>query len=184
MRVSRKIVCTVVILALLGILTVAVHRHRVQQSAAISQLYIGAAVIPRGAPRISASVLHQLASADFIVVTDLRYLPLIVKESFCKIEMCNYVGIKFDMVNPGETMSTDYILPRVPNKRLVFAALNRDSAIVVYERGGYANVLRATILDFKDGTAWDTTLNNYSIRNLSDLRVALIQENYAVADGQ
>jgi hypothetical protein len=88
------------------------------------------------------------------------------------------------MVNPGETMSTDYILPGVPNKRLVFAALNRDSAIVVYERGGYANLLRTTILGFRDGKTWDTALNRYSIRSLPELRVALSQEKYGVADGK
>ena len=107
-----------------------------------------------------------------------------MKESFCNVEACNYGGTKFDMVNPDETMSTDYILPGVPNKRLVFAALNRDSAIVVYERGGYANLLRTTILDFRDGKTWDTTLNSYSIRNLPALRVALSQEKYGMADGK
>jgi hypothetical protein len=44
------------------------------------------------------------------------------------------------MVNPGDTMSTDYMIEGVPNKRLVFAALNKASASVVYERGGYANL--------------------------------------------
>lgn len=80
------------------------------------------------------------------------------------------------MVNPGETMSTDYILSGVPNKRLVFAALNKNSAIIVYEQGGFANTLRATILDFKDLKSWDTTLD-HRIRNLGDLRTALIQGN-------
>jgi len=115
---------------------------------------------------------------------DLRYLPSRVKESFCNVEDCNYGGTKFDMVNPDETMSTDYILPGVPNKLLVFAVLNRDSAIVVYEGGGYANLLRTTILDFRDGKTWDTTLNSYSIRNLPELRVALGQEKYGMADGK
>jgi hypothetical protein len=184
MSISLKTASVVVILALVGIIAVAVHRHRVNQAIAASQLYNDTAPIPKDSPRISASVLRQLASADFSVVTDLRYLPSRVKESFCNVEECNYRGIKFDMVNPGETMSTDYILPGVPNKRLVFAALNRDSAIVVYERGGYANLLRTTILDFRDGKTWDTALNSYSIKNLRELRVALSQENYGVADGK
>lgn len=61
-----------------------------------------------------------------------------VKGSFCNIEKCNFVGVKFDMVNSGEAMSTDALIPGVPNKRLRFAALNDDSAIVFYEWGGYA----------------------------------------------
>ncbi len=183
MRVSLKIACVVTILALLGIVAVAVHRHRLKQDTAVSQLYNETAPIAKGAPRIPASALGPLTSADFMVVTNLRYLPSRVKESFCNVEDCNYVGIKFDMVNPGEPMSTDYILPGVPNKRLVFAALNKDSAIFVYEKGGYANLLRTTILDFRDGRAWDTTLNSYSIRNLRDLRVALTQEKYTIPHG-
>jgi hypothetical protein len=128
MRLSLKIACVVTILALLGIVAVAVNRHRLKEDTAVSQLYNEIASIAKGAPRIPASALGPLASADFMVVTNLRYLPSRVKESFCNVEDCNYVGIKFDMVNPGETMSTDYILPVVPNKRLVFAALNKASA--------------------------------------------------------
>ena len=126
MRLSFKIAWVAAILVLLGIAGLAVHRHRSRQATALSQLYSGIAPIPKGAPRITPSAHHQLLSADFTVVTDLRYLPSGVKQSFCNVEECNYVGTKFDMVNPGSVMSTDYIIPGVPNKRLVFAALNRN----------------------------------------------------------
>lgn len=53
------------------------------------------------------------------------------------------------MVNAGETMSKDDIVPEVPNKQLRFAALNSDSAIVFYEWGGYASQLRVTAFDFR-----------------------------------
>ncbi len=184
MSISLKTACVLVILALLGIVAITVHRHRVKQDTTASQLYNDTASIPKGAPSISAPVLRQLTSGDFTVVMDLRFLPSRVKESFCNVEDCNYGSTKFDMVNPGETMSTDLILPGVPNKRLVFAALNRDCAIVVYERGGYVSFLRTTILDFRDGKTWETTLNSYPIRNLPELRVALSQGKYDVADGK
>ena len=119
MSISQKTASVAVILALVGIVAVAVHRHHVKQATAASQLYNDAVPIPKGAARISAAVLRQLTSSDFTVVTDLRYLPAPVKESFCNVEDCNYASTKFDMVNPGETMSTDYILPGVPNKRLI-----------------------------------------------------------------
>jgi hypothetical protein len=184
MSMSLKTACVVVILTLLGVVAITVHRHRLKKATAASQLYNDTAPIPKGAPRISASVLRQLTSANFRVVTDLRFLPSRVKESFCDVEDCSYRGDKFDMVNPGDTMSNDYILPGVPNKRLVFAALNRDSAFIVYERGGYANLLRTAVLDFRDGQTWDTTLNTHSVKNLHDLRGALTQEKYTVADGK
>ena len=182
MRLLPKVAFVVIALILVGVAIVAVHRHRVKQTVVLSQLYNGVHRIPRNAPRISSSELSQLVSADFSVVTDLRYLSSDVKESFCNVEHCEYEGVRFDMVNPGDRMSTDYILPGVPNKRLVFAAVNQESAIVVYERGGYANFLRAMILDFKDGSAWNTTLNSHSIRNLRDLRTALAQEHYTTGN--
>jgi hypothetical protein len=49
---------------------------------------------------------------NFVIVTDVRALPESVKGSFCNVEKCNFVGVKFDMVNPGEAMSTDYIISR------------------------------------------------------------------------
>jgi len=182
MRPSLKITSIVGIVVLLGVAAITMRRHR--QAVAVSQLYSSTISILKGAPRIPMSTLRQLTLADFTVVRDLRYVPVAVKESFCNIEECDYVGSKFDMVNPGETMSTDYILPGVPNKRLVFAALNKDSAVIVYERGGYANFLRATILDFRGGRSWDSTLNRYSVKNLQDLRVALAQEESTSGDGK
>jgi len=175
---SFKVVFALSLLILLGVAPIAVHRHRIGQARALVQMYDGIRPIPRNAPSIPAPVLSQLVNADFKVVTDLRYVPSAVKDSFCNIEQCNYMGVKFDMVNPGDTMSTDYIIERVPNKRLVFAALNKESAIVVYERGGFLTFRRATILDFRDGSAWASTLNNPNVRNMRDLRAALAEEKY------
>jgi hypothetical protein len=175
---SFKFLIALSLLVLLVGAISAVRRHRVRQATTITQLYKGIRPVPVNAPRIPAPVLRQLVNADFEVVTNLGYFPSPVKESFCNIERCNYVGVKFDMVNPGDTMSTDYIIEGVPNKRLVFAALNKASAIVVYERGGYANFLCVTILDFGDGSAWGSRLNNPNVKNMHDLREALADEKY------
>lgn len=75
MSISLKTACVVVILALLGLVAIAVHRQRVEKTTSACQVYDDTAAMPKGAPRISASVLRQLTSADFTVVTDLRYLP-------------------------------------------------------------------------------------------------------------
>lgn len=171
----------VIALSLLIFLMAAIRvarSHRVRQAVAITRLYDGVRPVPVNAPHIPAPVLRHLVNADFEVVTNVGYVPFAVKESFCNIEKCDYVGVKFDMVNPGDTMSTDYIIEGVPNKRLVFAALNKESAIVVYERGGFFNILRATIIDFKDGSAWGSELNNYKVKNMHDLRAALAEEDY------
>ena len=109
-------------------------------------------------------------------MTDIRQLPSRVKDSFCNVQHCNYVGVKFDMVNPDETNSTDLIVPGVPNRRLVFAGLNKDSAVLVYEVGSYASFLRASILDFKTGAAWNGNVRD--VKNMRDLRTFLAQENH------
>jgi len=175
---SFKVAVSLLLVTILAVAVIAVRCHRAQQATAIAELYEGIRPVPTNAPRIPAPVLSQLVNADFKVVTNLRYVPSPVKDSFCNIERCNYIGVKFDMANPGDTMSTDYIIDGIPNKRLVFAALNKESAIVVYERGGYANFLCATILDFRDGSAWGSALNNHNVKNMHDLRAALAEEEY------
>ena len=111
---------------------------------------------------------------------NLRYVPPVVKDSFCSVEHCEFVGSKFDMVNPGDRMSTDLVIKDVPNKRLVLAALNRQSAIVLYQRGGYGDTLRVTVLNFQDGSAWRARLNDYAISTLPNLRDSLSRGEYAV----
>src|ERR1700730_1557742 len=107
---------------------------------------------------MSLAQLDKLMRENFVILTDVRKLPESVKSSFCNIEKCNFVGVKFDMVNPGEAMSTDYIIPGVPNKQLRFAALNGNSAIVLYEWGGYADQECVTVFDFREHTLWGASL--------------------------
>jgi hypothetical protein len=82
------------------------------------------------------------------------------------------------MVNPGVEMSTDYVLPGAPNKRLVFAGESSAAAILVYELGGNANVLIAITFDYRAGRIWTATLNNYSVRSVQELRNAVKQGDY------
>ena len=111
-----KVVVALSLLIVLAVAMIAVRRHRVRQAIAIAELYEAIRPVPTNAPRIPAPVLSQLVNADFKVVTNLRDIPSPVKDSFCNIEWCNYMGVKFDMVNPGDTMSTDYIIEGVPQQ--------------------------------------------------------------------
>lgn len=101
-----------------------------------------------------------------------------MKGSFCNIENCNFVGVKFDMVNPGKAMSTDYIIPGVPNKQLRFAALNGGSAIVFYEWGGYAGQLSVTAFDFREHTLWGASLKVRRVKTLEQLRAAISDRQF------
>src|SRR6266404_576736 len=159
---------------------VVICRHRVAESAAIAQIYEGVPPVPKNGAVIPIPVLNEIIARDFKFVTNLRYVPPVVKDSFCNVEHCEFVGSKFDMVNPGKTMSTDLVIKGVPNKRLVFAALSRQSAIVLYQRGGYGDTLRVTVLNFRDGSAWRARLNDYAITTLPKLRDSLSGGEYTV----
>ena len=127
---------------------------------------------------MSLAQLYKLMREDFVIVTDVRKLPASVKGAFCNIEKCNFVGVKFDMVNPGETMSTDYMIPGVPNKKLRFAALNGDSAIVFYQWGGFADQECVTAFDFREHTSWGASLKVFRVTTLDQLRTAILDRQF------
>ena len=127
---------------------------------------------------MSLAQLDKLMRENFVIVTDVRKLPESVKRSFCNIEKCNFVGVKFDMVNPGEEMSTDGIIPGVPNKQLRFAALSDDSAIVFYEWGGFVGQECVTAFDFRGRTSWGASLKVFRVRTLDQLRTAISDRQF------
>jgi hypothetical protein len=135
--------------------------------------------IQNGSATMNLAQLDKLIQENFVIVTDVHKLPESVKGSFCNIEKCNFVGVKFDMVNPGETMSTDYIMPGVPNKQLRFAALNGDSAIVFYKWGGYADQLCVTAFDFQERTSWGASLRGLRVNTLEQLRTAISDRQFS-----
>jgi len=129
--------------------------------------------ISKSGPMLTLPELDNLINENFVVVSDIGKLPESVKLSFCNIEKCNFVGVKFDMVNPGEAMSTDAIFPGIPNKRLRFAAVNDHSAIVFYELGGYVGQLCVTAFDFRKRASWGATLGTSRVYSLDQLRTAI-----------
>jgi hypothetical protein len=133
---------------------------------------------PKNGSTMNLPELDKLFHEDFVIVTDVRKLPESVKVSFCNIEKCNFVGVKFDMVNPGEAMSTDYRIPGVPNKQLRFAALNDHSAIVFYKWGGYADQLCVTAFDFREHTSWGASLKVFRVNTLDELRTAISDRQF------
>jgi hypothetical protein len=135
--------------------------------------------LARNTATMSLAQLDKLMHDNFVIVTDIRKLPESVKASFCNVEHCNFAGVKFDMVNPGEAMSTDYMIPGVPNKRLGFAGLNSDSAIVLYEWGGYADQLCVTAFDFREHTSWGANLKVRQVNTLEQLRTAVSDRQFA-----
>jgi hypothetical protein len=121
----------------------------------------------------NASVLAQnevegLLESQFVVVRRVRQVPPALKQS-----LTNFTGLPFDLNDPGERIGTDFIIPGVPSRRLVFAAVGGNSAVLVYEQGGYATTLNAAVFSYVNGRAWRAILNNRSVDNVSALKTAV-----------
>jgi hypothetical protein len=104
--------------------------------------------VPRSAPTLTQSALETLLADDYTVVRRVRQIPSLLKESFT-----NVTGLPFDMNNPGDPMSTDVII-HAPSRQLIFAAVGKQSAIVVYEQGGFASFPCAVVLSKAGSAAW------------------------------
>jgi hypothetical protein len=127
--------------------------------------------VPRNVPTLNEADIEKLLGVEqFRIVRGVRQVPITIKESFS-----NFTKLPFDLANPGEEISSDAIIPGRSSRRLVFLALSEDSAVLVYEQGGYIDTLSAVIFWFGDGGRdWGTTLNSRP-DDISSLR-ALIQK--------
>lgn len=112
--------------------------------------------VPKNAPTLNQADVEKLLNVkQFSIVRRVRQVPFAVKQSFT-----NLTGLPFDMVDPGKPMSTDNIIPGVPTRRLIFAGVSDDSAILVYEQGGYVGEFNVLVFWYGDGGRdWKATLN-------------------------
>ena len=78
------------------------------------------------------------------------------------------------MNDPGEPISMDSMIPGVPSRRLVFAAVGDHSAALVYGQGGSTDTLNAPVFSYaNDGGAWAAIADDRSIDRVSALRTAV-----------
>ena len=120
-------------------------------------------------PLLARSDVENLLRMQYRIVRSVYQVPDALQQSFT-----NLAGIPFRMVDPGRPMSTDYIIPGVPSRRLVFAGIGEGAAVLVYEQGGYANTLNAAVFSYSNGRgAWIGTLNNRSVSDVPTLRAAV-----------
>jgi hypothetical protein len=100
-HVRARAILVLAIVILLAVTTLGARHYHAKEAAAIAAIYAGTRPVSKNAPSIPTTSVNQLVSQDFQIVTDLGYVPSIVKDSFCNVEHCNFAGVKFDMVNPG-----------------------------------------------------------------------------------
>jgi hypothetical protein len=124
--------------------------------------------IQKNARILSPNEVESLLGSQFVVLRTVGQVPPALKQSFT-----NFTGLPFDMNDPGERIGTDFIIPGVPSRRLVFAALGDNSAVLVYEQGGYATTLNATVFSYVNGGAWRAILFNRPVDNVPALKIAV-----------
>jgi hypothetical protein len=123
----------------------------------------------KNSPLLTRSDVEDLLTKQYRIVRSVQQVPVDLQQSFA-----NSAGIPFKMVDPGTPMSTDYIIPGVPSRRLVFAGIGEDAAVLVYEQGGFANTLNAAVFSYSNGRGvWIATLSGRSATDVPTLRAAV-----------
>jgi hypothetical protein len=133
--------------------------------------------IQKNAHILAPNEVESLLGSQFVVVRKVGQVPPALKQSFT-----NFTGLPFDMNDPGERIGTDYVIPGVPSRRLVFAALGDTSAVLVYEQGGYATTLNATVFSYVKGGAWRAILLSHPVDNVSALKMAVEDGRFCILE--
>jgi hypothetical protein len=128
--------------------------------------------IPRGAPVLAQSEIENLLADHYTVIRHVRQVPLVLKESFS-----NVTSLPFDMSNPGDPMSTDAII-HAPSRQLIFGAVSKQSAIVVYEQGSFASFPCAVIFSRTGAAAW-IAIDDYMPRDIAALRRSVHEARFS-----
>jgi hypothetical protein len=124
--------------------------------------------IQKNARILATNEVESLLESQFVVLRKVGQVPPALKQSFT-----NFTGLPFDLNDPGERIGTDFVIPGVTSRRLVFAALGDNSAVLVYEQGGYATVLNVTVFSYVNGGAWRAILLNRPVDDVPALKLAI-----------
>jgi hypothetical protein len=134
------------------------------------------APLPKDARILTAGEIDALLAADFDIVHRVQQIPREVKADYTQL-----TTEPFEMVNPGQAMSTDLILAGVPNKKLVLVGIADECAVLIFIRGGYADTVNAAVFSHKGtGGMWGATIEDYSVHDIPGLRKAVDEGRFKV----
>lgn len=136
--------------------------------------------LPQHAPTLNeADIEKVLGMENFRVVRRVRQVPVAVKESFS-----NFTELPFDLVDPGEEISSDDMAAGRSSRRLVFLGLSSESAVLVYEQGGFVDTCNAVVFWYGDGgRGWAVRLHRRP-RNISSLKAVVQKGMFDVLEHQ
>jgi len=108
-------------------------------------------------------------SSDFSVIRRVQQIPAPVKADYTAI-----ANEPFEMVNPGQTRSTDVILPGVPNKELVLVGLAGSNAVIIFKRGGLVDTTNVAVFSHRGaGGVWSARIDDNSVQDIEALRIVV-----------
>jgi hypothetical protein len=132
--------------------------------------------LPKGTHTLTTSEVEDLLTANFKIDQKVQQIPAPLKRDYTAL-----ANEPFEMVNPGQEMSTDDIIPGVPNKKLVLVGLADQSAVLIFIRGGYVDTINAAVFSHKGtGGMWGATIEDYSVRDIQTLRNAVHNGRFKV----
>jgi hypothetical protein len=126
-------------------------------------------------PRIlSTAEVEKILQDAFTVVRKVSLVPDAVKKDYSLIAQQ-----PFRMVNPGQAMSTDAIIPGVPNKALVFAGVSGKHDVLLFEVGGLADSFVVIVASHdSNGGVWSARLKDYSVHDPQSLATAIMRNQF------
>jgi hypothetical protein len=160
---KRILLGIMAIVAVAGVIVWFLYSHSIPE--------FNAKPVPKNAPTLNEADIEKVLGVEqFRVVRRVRQVPIAVKESFS-----NFTELPFDLANPGEQISSDSIIRGKSSRRLVFLGLSEDSAVLVYEQGGFVGTCATVIFWFGDGgRGWGATLDYGPIpKDISSLKAVV-----------
>ncbi len=130
--------------------------------------------IPRGAATLAKADVENLLTTRYEIVRHVRQVPPALKQSFA-----NFTGLPFDMNDPGDPLSTDNIISGVPSRQLIFAAVGKSSAVLVYEQGSFASYPNVVVFSYGSETkGWAAALDGHAPRDIPALQRTLRESRF------
>ncbi len=136
-------------------------------------------LVPQGAPTLAKSDVEKLLAAKYELVRDVRQVPPVLRQSFT-----SFTGLPFDMNDPGDPLSTDDISSGVPSRQLIFAAVGKNSAVLVYEQGSFASYPNVVVFSYGNEKAWAAALDSYPPRDIPALQKTLRESRFKTWEGK
>lgn len=124
--------------------------------------------LPESAPRLTTLEAEKILDGNFKIFRKVQQIPAAVKRDYSAV-----THQSLWMVNAGEPVSTDAIIPGVPNKELVLVGLADQSAVLIFNEFGLTGRVRVMVFSHQGNAGvWEATLENKG-DDVAGLRIAL-----------